>query len=98
MIPDLSLSSRRSKQSPARKARSAGTAVAGRPEPQGRRVPKLWPAPGLANPALFLFHENWTSEAHLERHLQQAAVKAVLARLGEVVAEPPQIRLWKKIG
>ena len=52
----------------------------------------------LDNHALFLFHENWISEAHLEQHMQQPGVKAVLARLGPIVAEPPQITLWKKIG
>jgi quinol monooxygenase YgiN len=52
----------------------------------------------LDNPAHFLFHENWTSEAHLERHLQKPELKAVLARVGQLVAEPPQITLWKKIG
>jgi quinol monooxygenase YgiN len=51
----------------------------------------------LYNPALFLFHENWTSEAHLEQHLQKPDLKAVLARVGQLVAEPPQITLWKKI-
>jgi quinol monooxygenase YgiN len=51
----------------------------------------------LDNHALFLFHENWATEAHLERHLQEPDVKAVLARLGQVLAEPPQITLWKKI-
>jgi hypothetical protein len=30
--------------------------------------------------------------------MQQPDVKAVLARLGPIVAEPPQITLWKKIG
>ena len=52
----------------------------------------------LDNHALFLCHENWTSEAHLEQHLQKPDVQAVLARLGPVVVEPPQITLWKKIG
>jgi quinol monooxygenase YgiN len=52
----------------------------------------------LDNPALFLFHENWTSEAHLEGHLQKPDLQAALARLGPLVAEPPQITLWKKIG
>jgi quinol monooxygenase YgiN len=52
----------------------------------------------LDNSALFLFHENWTSEAHLERHLQKPELQAVLAKLGQWVAEPPQITLWKKIG
>jgi quinol monooxygenase YgiN len=36
----------------------------------------------LDNHALFLLHENWTTEAHLEQHLQKQDVKAVLARLG----------------
>jgi quinol monooxygenase YgiN len=52
----------------------------------------------LDNPALFLFHENWISEAHLEQHLQKPDLKAVLARVEQLVAEPPQITLWKKIG
>src|ERR1035441_7658759 len=48
---------------------------------------------GVDNPALFLFHENWTSKAHLDRHLQKPELQAVLARLGQLVAEPPQITL-----
>jgi quinol monooxygenase YgiN len=52
----------------------------------------------LDNPALFLFHENWVSEAHLEQYLQKPDVKAALARLEQMVAEPPQITLWKRIG
>ena len=39
----------------------------------------------LDNHALFLLHENWITEAHLEQ-------------LGPLVAEPPPITLWKKIG
>ena len=34
-------------------------------------------------------HENWITEAHLEQHMQQPEVKAVLARLGPSVAESP---------
>src|ERR1035441_6855790 len=45
----------------------------------------------LDKPSHFLFHENWTSEAQLERHLQKPELQAVLARLGSLVAEPPQI-------
>ena len=52
----------------------------------------------LDNPALFLFHENWADEAHLERHLQKPDLQAVLGRVGQLVAEPPQITLWEKIG
>ena len=29
----------------------------------------------LDNPALFLFHENWTSKAHLDRHLQKPELR-----------------------
>lgn len=50
------------------------------------------------NPAMFLFHENWTTKAHLDRHLQKPDLQAVLGRVGQMVAEPPQITLWEKIG
>jgi quinol monooxygenase YgiN len=52
---------------------------------------------GKDNPALFVFHENWTSKAHLDAHLQKPDLQAVLARVGQMVAEPPQITLWEKI-
>ena len=52
----------------------------------------------LDNPALFLFHENWTSKAQLDQHLQKPELQAVLAKLGQLVAEPPSITLWDKIG
>jgi quinol monooxygenase YgiN len=49
------------------------------------------------NPALFMFHENWASKGHLDQHLQKPDVQAVLARVGEMVAEPPHITLWEKL-
>jgi quinol monooxygenase YgiN len=52
----------------------------------------------LESPALFLFHENWASKAHLDAHLQKPDLQAVLARVGQLVAEPPRITLWEKIG
>jgi quinol monooxygenase YgiN len=52
----------------------------------------------LDNPALFMFHENWLSEAQLEAHLQKPDLKAGLEKVGQLVAEPPQITLWRKIG
>ena len=51
----------------------------------------------LDNPALFLFHENWTSKADLDQHLQKPDLHAVLGREGQLVAEPPQIMLYEKI-
>jgi quinol monooxygenase YgiN len=50
------------------------------------------------NPGLFMFHENWASKAHLDRHLAKPDLQAVLSRVGQMVAEPPQITLWEKIG
>lgn len=52
----------------------------------------------LDNPTLFVFLENWTSKAHLDQHLQKPDLQAVLGRVGQLVAEPPQITLWEKIG
>ena len=50
------------------------------------------------DPALFMFHENWVSKEHLDAHLQKPDLQAVLGRVGQMVAEPPQITLWEKIG
>jgi quinol monooxygenase YgiN len=53
---------------------------------------------GIENPALFMFHENWTSKAHLDQHLAKPDLQAVLARVSQMLAEPAQITLWEKIG
>jgi quinol monooxygenase YgiN len=50
------------------------------------------------NPALFLFHENWTSKKHLDDHLARPHLQAFLAKANDLLAEPPQITLWEKIG
>ncbi len=50
------------------------------------------------NPALFMFHENWASKAHLDQHLKKPDLQAVLARAKQLAADPPQITLWEKIG
>jgi quinol monooxygenase YgiN len=50
------------------------------------------------NPGWFMFHENWESRAHLDRHLQKPDLQAALARAGKLVSEPPQITLWEKLG
>src|SRR5512135_1087181 len=49
------------------------------------------------NPALFLFHENWESKAHLDAHLKKPELQAVLGRVAQVTAEPPKISLWERI-
>jgi quinol monooxygenase YgiN len=50
------------------------------------------------NPGQFLFHENWASKQHLDDHLARPHLTALFAKLPELVAEPPQITLWEKIG
>ena len=49
------------------------------------------------DPAKFLFHENWTSQAHLDAHLKNAHIQALLPRLNEWCADAPEIKIWKKI-
>jgi quinol monooxygenase YgiN len=50
------------------------------------------------NPALFLFHENWQDKAALDRHLASPHVQMVLSKMPDLVAEPPRITLWHRIG
>lgn len=49
------------------------------------------------NPTRFLFHENWTSRAHLEAHLQSAHLQALLPRVDELCVAPPEITIWERI-
>lgn len=47
---------------------------------------------------LFMFHENWSSKQHLDDHLARPHLQAFFAKAPALVAEPPQITLWRKIG
>src|SRR4029453_16695224 len=49
------------------------------------------------NPALFMFHENWTGKAHREQPRANPGLQAVLANVAQMVAEPPEITLWNRI-
>jgi quinol monooxygenase YgiN len=49
------------------------------------------------DPAKFLFHENWTSKAHLDAHLQSTHVQVLLPRLDELAVGFPEIKIWEKI-
>ncbi len=49
------------------------------------------------NPARFLFHENWTSKAALDAHLQNTHLQAFLPRLDELCVKPPEIVIWERI-
>ena len=50
------------------------------------------------DPAKFLFHENWTSKAALDAHLQSPHVKALLPRVDELCTAFPEITTWEKLG
>jgi quinol monooxygenase YgiN len=45
----------------------------------------------------FLFHENWTSKAHLDAHLQNDHIKKLLPRMDELCVGLPEIKIWEKI-
>ena|SRR5688572_24356993 len=50
------------------------------------------------DPARFMFHENWTSQAALDAHLQSPHVKALLPRVDELCTAFPEITTWERIG
>jgi quinol monooxygenase YgiN len=52
----------------------------------------------VGHPDHFLFHETWTSKPHLDDHLARPHLQAFLAQAGELLADPPQITLWERIG
>ncbi len=49
------------------------------------------------DPAKFLFHENWTSKAHLDAHLKNTHIQLLLPRLDELCIGMPEIVIWGKI-
>ncbi|MGD0251490.1 MAG: putative quinol monooxygenase [Verrucomicrobiota bacterium] len=49
------------------------------------------------DPAKFLFHENWASQAHLDAHFQSPHVQKLLPRVGELCVTSPEIKIWEKI-
>src|SRR5215831_460 len=48
-------------------------------------------------PAHFMFHENWATREKLDQHLAKPDLRAALAHIGTLVAEPPKITFWSKI-
>jgi quinol monooxygenase YgiN len=49
-------------------------------------------------PSPFFMHETWTSKPHLDDHLARPHLQAFLAKASDLLAEPPLITLWEKIG
>ena len=51
----------------------------------------------LDDPGLFIFHENWESRGHLERHLQSDHIQHFFGLAGALVDGEPQIRVARRV-
>ncbi len=51
----------------------------------------------LDNQAHFLFHENWTNQGALNKHLETPHLKNFLNQADQLLAEPAEITLWKQV-
>ena len=49
------------------------------------------------DPRQFLFHENWTSKAELDRHLETPHIAALKAKVAELFDVGPTISLWSRL-
>ena len=49
------------------------------------------------NPALFMFHENWMSKKALDDHLATPHLQEFINKSGELLAEPLDVTVWKRI-
>ncbi len=49
------------------------------------------------DPSKFFFHENWTSQEHLDAHLKSPHIAALLPRVEELCLAFPEIRTWERI-
>ena len=49
------------------------------------------------DPALFVFYENWTSEAHLEAHSKSPHIQSLRKVAGEILAGPIEITKWQVV-
>jgi quinol monooxygenase YgiN len=47
------------------------------------------------DPALFVFYENWTSEAHLDAHSKSPHIQSFRKLAGEILAGPVEITKWQ---
>jgi quinol monooxygenase YgiN len=51
----------------------------------------------LDDPRLFFFHENWESRELLNQHLASAHVQAFRVRADDLLSQPPEIRVLRKL-
>ena len=50
-----------------------------------------------ADPTLFVFYENWTSEAHLDAHSKSPHIQSFRKVAGEILAGPVEITKWQVV-
>ncbi len=51
----------------------------------------------IDDPAIFVFHENWQSKELLDKHLATPHLQSFLSKVGNLVAEPPELTMLAKI-
>jgi quinol monooxygenase YgiN len=49
------------------------------------------------DPALFVFYENWASEAHLEAHAKSPHIQSFRKLANELLVEPVEITKWQVV-
>jgi quinol monooxygenase YgiN len=50
------------------------------------------------SPDEFLFHENWTTQEDLDRHLKSPHVVQAISKVLPLTAGSPEVTLWSRIG
>ena len=46
---------------------------------------------------LFAFYENWTNQKALDKHVQTPYLQAFFAKTDELLAEPMNVTIWRKL-
>jgi quinol monooxygenase YgiN len=50
-----------------------------------------------SDPSRFVFYENWTSQAHLDRHAESPHIQEFRIAIADLVAAPPHIETYLRI-
>jgi quinol monooxygenase YgiN len=49
------------------------------------------------DPTRFVFYENWTSQAHLDRHAESPHIQEFRTEIADLLAAPPRIETYLRI-
>jgi quinol monooxygenase YgiN len=50
-----------------------------------------------SDPSRFVFYENWTSQAHLDRHAASAHIQEFRTAIADLLVAPPRIETYLRI-